>query len=226
MQVARQNIDNMRLKSSMDGIVAAKDNRDAMGGFGFPGMVLPEYRAGDLVQSGRVLADVLDVNQMEVQAKVSETDRSNISANESAEVQIDAHPGEVLPAKVKTVAGLASRDFWSGNSQAKFPASFQLEKNSADLRPGISALVKVHGTRLSNVLYLPTQSLFDKDGKPVVYVKHGNDFDVASVKVKYRTESRIVIEGLTEGTEVAVINPTTKQKTGAKATSALASGAM
>jgi multidrug resistance efflux pump len=226
MQVARQNIDNMTLKSSMDGIVAAKDNRDAMGGFGFPGMVLPEYRAGDLVQSGRVLADVLDVNQMEVQAKVSETDRSNISANESAEVQIDAHPGEVLPAKVKTVAGLAARDFWSGNSQAKFPASFQLEKNSADLRPGISALVKVHGTRLSNVLYLPTQSLFDKDGKPVVYVKHGNEFDVASVKVKYRTESRIVIEGLTEGTEVAVINPTTKQKTGAKPTSALASGAM
>jgi len=226
MQVAKQNIDNMTLKSTIDGIVSAKENRDATGGFFFPGMVLQEYRAGDLVQSGRVLAEVLDVSQMEVQAKVSETDRSNIAPNETAEVQIDAHPGEVLPAKVKTVAGMASRDFWSANSQAKFPASFRLEQNSPDLRPGISALVKVHGAKLRDVLYLPAQSLFDQDGKPVVYVKRGNDFAPAQVKVKYRTESRVVIEGLSEGAEVAVVNPTTRQKSGAKPNSALAAGAM
>jgi len=226
MQVAKQNIDNMTLKSTIDGIVTAKENRDATGGFFFQGMVLQEYRAGDLVQSGRVLAEVLDVSQMEVQAKVSETDRSNIAPNQAAEVQIDAHPGEVLPAKVKTVAGLASRDFWSGNSQAKFPASFRLEQNSPNLRPGISALVKVHGAKLRDVLYLPAQSLFDQDGKPIVYVKRGNDFAPAQVKVKYRTESRVVIEGLSEGTQVAIVNPTTKQKFGAKPNSVLAAGAM
>jgi len=226
MQVAQHNIDNMTLKSTLDGIVAGKENRDSTGGFFSPGMVLQEYRAGDLVQPGRLLAEVMDVSQMEVQAKVSETDRSNIAPNESAEVQIDAHPGEVLAAKVKTVAGLASRDFWSANSQAKFPASFRLEENSPNLRPGISALVKVHGAKLRDVLYLPSQSLFDKEGKPIVYVKRGSDFDPTQVKVKYRTESRIVIEGLSEGTEVAVINPTGKQKSGAKATSALATGAM
>ena len=226
MQVARQNIENMTLKSTIGGIVAAKENRDATGGFFFQGMILPEYRAGDLVQSGRTLADVLDVNQMEVQAKVSETDRSNIAPNESAEVHIDAHPGEVLPAKVKTVAGLAARDFWSGNSQAKFPASFQLEKNSPDLRPGISALVRVHGAKLSNVLYLPSQSLFDKDGKQIVYLKHGSNFEATAITVKVRTESRIVIEGLAEGSEVAVVNPTTKDKSGTKSNSLLASGAL
>jgi HlyD family secretion protein len=226
MQVAKQNIENMTLKSKIDGIVAAKENRDATGGFFFSGMILPEYRAGDLVQSGRVLADVLDVNQMEVQAKISETDRANIAPNETAEVHIDAHPGEVLQAKVKTVAGLASRDFWSGNSQAKFPASFQLEQNSPYLRPGISALVKVHGAKLKDVLYLPSQSLFDKEGKQVVYVKNGSGFEAMPVKVKYRTESRIIVEGLTEGTEVAVVNPTNKGKSGTKSNSILASGAL
>lgn len=226
MQVARQNIDNMTLKSTIEGIVAAKENRDATGGFFFTGMILPEYRAGDLVQSGRVLADVLDVNQMEVQAKVSETDRSNIAPNEAAEVHIDAHPDEILSAKVKTVAGLASHDFWSGNSQAKFPATFQLQQNSPDLRPGISALLKIHGTKLNNVLYLPVQCLFDKDGKPIIYVKSNGDFTATAVKVKYRTESRIVVEGLSEGTEVALVNPTMKQKSGSRPTSAIATGAM
>ena len=226
MKVARQNIESMALKSTIDGIVAAKENRDATGGFFFQGMILPEYRAGDLVQSGRPLADVFDISQMEVQAKVGETDRSNIAPNESAEVHIDAHPGEILPAKVKTVAGLASRDFWSGNSQAKFPTSFQLEKNSPDLRPGVSALVRVHGTKLTNVLYLPAQSLFDRDGKPIVYVKHGDSFEPTAVTVKYRTESRIVVEGISEGAEVAIVNPASKQKSGAKSNSLLASGAL
>jgi HlyD family secretion protein len=226
MQVARQNIESMTLKSTIDGILAAKENRDATGGFFFQGMILPEYRAGDLVQSGRPLADVFDISQMEVQAKVGETDRSNIAPNESAEVHIDAHPAEILPARVKTVAGLASRDFWSGNSQAKFPATFQLEKNSPDLRPGVSALVRVHGTKLTAVLYLPAQSMFDKDGKPIVYLKRGDSFEPTPVKVKYRTESRIVIEGISEGAEVAVVNPTNRQKGGPRSNSLPPRGAL
>jgi hypothetical protein len=101
-----------------------------------------------------------------------------------------------------------------------------LEQNSPDLRPGISALVKVHGAKLKDVLYLPSQSLFDKDGKQVVYVKNGSGFEATPVKVKYRTESRIIVEGLTEGTEVAVVNPTNKGKSGTKSNSILASGAL
>src|SRR3954470_18524286 len=61
MQVAKTNIENMQVKSTIDGVVSAKENRDASGGFFTTGMVLPEYRAGDLVFSGRPLAEVLDV---------------------------------------------------------------------------------------------------------------------------------------------------------------------
>ena len=86
--------------------------------------------------------------------------------------------------------------------------------------------MKVHGIRLTDVLYLPAQSLFDNDGKPIVYVKRGNDFEATPVKVKYRTESRIVVENLSEGTEVAVVNPTNKQKSGPRSSSMLASGAL
>ena len=86
--------------------------------------------------------------------------------------------------------------------------------------------MKIHGVRLSNVLYLPSQSLFDKDGKPVVYVKRGDDFEATTIKVKYRTESRIVLEGLTEGTEVAMVNPSSKQKSRNRSNSMLASGGL
>ena len=213
MKVARQNIEMMTLKAPIDGIVAAKENRDAVGGFFFQGMVLPEYRAGDLVTSGRMLAEVLDVDQMEVQAKVSEIDRLNLAPNETADVQIDARPGRVLPAKVQSVAGAVGRS-WNNNPSGTFQTILQLEQTTSDLRPGLSAQIKVHGAQLKDVLSLPSQCLFRKDGKQMVYVKRGSDFQAVEVKVKYRSESRIVVEGLSEGTEVAVVNPASKDAGG------------
>lgn len=216
MQVADQNIQNMQIKASMEGIVSAKENRDSTGGFFTTGMVLPEYRAGDLTFPGRILAEVMDVTTMDVQAKINESDRANVSPNLPVDVIVDAQPGKVFPAKVKTVAGLASRNMWSASSLKKFEASFQLEKVSDELRPGVSAQVMIHGVKLEKVLYLPVQCLFEKDGKPLLYAKKGSQFEPVEPKVKYRTEGRIVVEGVPEGAEIAMIDPTAQDAKGSK----------
>src|SRR6185312_10536352 len=216
MQVAKTNIENMQVKSTIEGVVSAKENRDASGGFFTTGMVLPEYRAGDLVFSGRPLAEVLDVGQMEVQGKISETDRANVAADQVAEIRVDAHPGVVYPAKVKSVAGLAARDRWSNESSKMFDTSFQLDQAVGDLKPGVSAMVLVHGSKLSNVLYLPPQCLFDRDGKQIIYAKGPSGFEPKEVQVKYRTETRVVVEGVDPGVAVAMVNPTTRDANKAK----------
>jgi hypothetical protein len=64
--------------------------------------------------------------------------------------------------------------------------------------------------------YLPRQALFEKDGKPIVYVKVGSRFEAREVKIKNRSESRTAIDGLPEGTEVALVNPELEFKKGAK----------
>jgi len=108
MQQAQQAIDSMQVKATIGGVVAIKDNMDAMGGMMFSGMVLPEYREGDVVRSGRTVAEVLETADMEIKAKVTENDRANVNPGQPVEVRIDAYPGLVLPGKVKTVAGLAT----------------------------------------------------------------------------------------------------------------------
>lgn len=210
MQVAKTNIENMTLKAPLDGIVSAKDNRNATGGFFTSGMVLPEFRAGDIVFPGTPIAEVFDVGMMEVQAKISEGDRANVSPNQPVEVMVDAHPGLTYSGKVKSVAGLASRNMWSASSQKRFEASFQLDQPNADLRPGISASLLIHGVKLNDVLYLPPQCLFEKDGKQFVYKKDGSNFAPQEVQVKYRTADRVVVEGIPQGTEVALVNPVAK----------------
>lgn len=219
MQQAQQAIESMHVKASIGGVVAIKDNMDAMGGFFFSGMVLPEYREGDVVRPGRTVAEVLETADMEIKAKITENDRANVNPGQPVEVRIDAYPGMVLAGKVKSVAGLATGNWWSSDGTRRFDASFQIEKPDQRLRSGQTAHVTIAGQEIKDALFLPRQVLFDKEGKPVMYVKNGDKFEEREVKVTHRTESQITIEGLKEGDEVALVNPE-KAAAGAKAGSA------
>jgi len=81
-QDALRALDEMKVRTSVAGIVSVRENRDAAGGFFMPGMSLPDYRAGDLVNPGRLLAEVMDVELMEVQIKLEENDRDNVAAGQ------------------------------------------------------------------------------------------------------------------------------------------------
>lgn len=221
MDQAKSNIEKMQVRATLDGLVAVKENEDSTGGFFTTGMVLPEYRDGDQVGPGRMVAQVLDVGDMEIQAKVEETDRASINPGQPVEVHVDALPGKTYTGKVKTVAGMASSNFWGGDTSRKFDASFQISNADNRLRPGITAQVIILGEQAKNALYLPPQAVFEKDGKPVVYVKNGARFEPREIKVARRTEGHLIVEGLSEGTEVALVNPEAAAKKGPKASGPL-----
>lgn len=215
---AQQNIDSLVIKSTIDGFVVGRENRDASGGFYYSGMSLPEYRAGDTVFPGRPVADVFDLTQMEIRAKVNEQQRNNVAAGQVAVVESAAVPGVKLTAKVTSVSGLAQSDFWGGSGPLRdFDLSLKLDQADARLRPGTSVRLLVAGTRVDNVLHVPRQAIFEKDGKPVVYVRTGDRFEAKPVKPTHRTESRVAIEGVPEGAEVALVNPDTAAKAKRKA---------
>jgi len=207
MQQAQHNIDNMKVKSPIDGMVSIKENQDASGGMFFPGLTLPEYREGDLVFPGRFLAEVLDTNQMEALGKVYESDRPNLNAGQAAEIRLDTQPDILLPARVKNISGMANRPNFGSETVRRFDVSFEFLNHTANMRPGTSAQILVRGNQLKDQLYLPSQCLFEKDGKLVVYVKHGEKFDATEAKIKLRTENSVALENLPEGAEVALVNP-------------------
>ncbi|MBI3403880.1 MAG: efflux RND transporter periplasmic adaptor subunit [Acidobacteria bacterium] len=217
MQQAQQNISNLVVKAPFSGLVAVKDNRDASGGFFTSGMVLPEYRPGDQVSSGRFIAEILEVSTMEILSKVGEGDRGNINPGQPVEVHVDTLAGAAFNGKVKTVAGMASRgDMWGGDGTRKFDATFALDKPDDRLRPGVTAQIIILGEAIKNALFLPRQAIFEREGKPVVYVRKGSSFEPQEIKIAKRNESQVVIEGLPEGTEVALANPEKMKKTPGK----------
>ncbi|HLW97400.1 MAG TPA: HlyD family efflux transporter periplasmic adaptor subunit [Candidatus Acidoferrales bacterium] len=205
---AKQRISSLSIRAPISGLFVRKANTNGLFIFG-PGMSVPEYQQGDQTFPGGVVASILDVTQMEVATQVPETARADINAGETADVVVDAMPEKTFPAKVKTVGGLASGgDFWFGaDSTRKFDATFQMDQPDARLRPGETTHVIVHGEQLKNILYLPRQALFVQQGKPTVFVKAGRGFEPRVVNVKHMTENQVVVEGVNEGTEVALVNP-------------------
>ena len=222
---ARQNIDSLVVKASIAGTVAVRDNMDAAGGFFFSGMSLPPYRVGDSVFSGRPVIDVFDLSSMEIKATVNEQERINVSARQPALVTSNAVPGESFKAIVTAVAGLGRPDRNAGPLR-QFEVTLELERPDARLRPGTSVQVVAHGKSVENALLLPRQAVFEKDGKPIVYVRGTgpSGFESREIKILHRTESRMALDGLAEGTEVALIDPNAALKTAPPATPAPAPG--
>jgi HlyD family secretion protein len=223
IKLAQDRIANMVIKAPISGLFARKSNYS--GGFFINGMSIPEYQEGDQTFPGSPVAMIMDVSQMEVFARLPETSRADITTNDSADIEVDSIPEKNYPAKVKMVAALASTgSMWSNDTTRRFDATFQLDQLDPRLRPGQTAHLTVQGAQLKGVLYLPRQALFIRNGKPMVFARAGKGFEPREVTIKHMSESQVVIEGIQEGTEVALVNPEAAASASGAAPAAKAAG--
>jgi hypothetical protein len=70
----------------------------------------------------------------------------------------------------------------------------------------------IAGDPRKDVLYVPKQAVFMKNGKRVVYSQNGTAFEEHAVKVTAETESRTAVEGVSAGTLIAFVDPTAPRK--------------
>ncbi|HVD92318.1 MAG TPA: HlyD family efflux transporter periplasmic adaptor subunit [Vicinamibacterales bacterium] len=207
MKRAQGIIESLIVKAPIDGVVSVKENSDGQFFF-FTGMVLPQYREGDTTFSGRNIADVVENGKMEVRAKVTETDRDNLQAGQTATVQVDALPGRTFTAKVGALASGASRgSFFETSAVRQFDINLQLDKPDPQMRAGSSLRVVIDGREIKDALHVPRQAVFEKNGKNYVFLQIGDRFDRRDVKVVNRTEGRAVVTGINEGDAIALVDP-------------------
>ena len=207
MKRARGIIDSLVVKSSIDGVVSVKENRDGQT-FYYSGMVLPEYREGDTTYSGRNVADVIEQGTMEAHAKVTETDRDNLQQGQSAIVQIDALPGRSYQARVGALTGSASRgNFFETSAVRQFDIVMALDHPDPLMRAGSSLRVTIDGREVKNAIHVPRQAIFEKNGRNFVYLQVGDRFEQRDIKVENATESRAIVSGLNEGDVIALVDP-------------------
>jgi hypothetical protein len=219
---AEQVISQLEVRAPIDGSIVVRENRDTTNMF-YQGMTIPEYRVGDTAMPGRVVLEIVDTARVQIRARVSEQDRPLVAAGQVARVQADGLGGEWVTATVESVSGLASRQFGPFESSAavrRFDLTLR-PKEPKRLRPGTTVRIVIAGPALTNVLHLPRQAVFERDGKPVVFARESGQFVARPVTIVGRTEGRVAITGVSEGTAAALLDPTAKKESTAAASEAL-----
>ncbi len=121
----RTRLNQVKLLAPMSGLVAIKQNRGT--GFFFSGMALPDIREGDQLQPGMPVADILDLSELEVVARIGELDRANLKEGQDVEIELDALAGKRLHGKIKSMSGTASANVFSSDPAKKFEVLFSVD---------------------------------------------------------------------------------------------------
>ena len=206
MDQAQQNIDKMRVAAPMDGMVSIQKNPPT--DFFFTGMAVPDFHAGDTANPGSTIAQIVDPMGLELNCKLGERNSSSVTVGEPLEIVFDAIPGRTFHGKVKTVGGMSTAQFFDSGTGGGVEVTVQLSETDPELRAGFTAQILFLGDKKKNVLYLPRQAVFTKDGKRFVYVKTGSGYEQRPIKIDGESESRAVIEGLAQGSLVTLVDPT------------------
>ncbi len=114
----QQRLKQTRILATMSGLVSIRQN--SFGGERRFGSQVPDLREGDQVQPGMPVADVLDLSELDVLAKIGELDRANLTEGQEALIELDALAGKKVRGRIKSMSGTASANVFSGDPSKKF----------------------------------------------------------------------------------------------------------
>lgn len=202
-ETAKNNIEKMTLKAPVKGYVSVESNTNS--NFFFPGMTFPPYQVGDNIRPGMGVAQIPDFSNWEATAVITEADRGLLAVGQKALVRVVAVPHLELKAKVSNLGGTTGPPW-----ERRFECKLTLEDKAPELRPGMSARVTISTETMKDVLWVPTQAVFESDSRKFVYVNENGTFVSKDVKLVRRGESQMVVEGLAAGMQVALASPDQK----------------
>ncbi|SPF53613.1 Multidrug resistance efflux pump-like protein [Candidatus Sulfopaludibacter sp. SbA4] len=207
-------IDSMTLKAKTGGYVNVQQNSNQ--NMMWMGMLLPPFQLGDTARAGMAVAQIPDLKSWEVSANVGELDRGHLTVGQKVTVGVVALAGKSFAGHVKSIGGTSGPPW-----DRKFECRIALDEVGPELRPGMTSNIVITIEALDNVLWIPSQALFESDGRSFVYLQSPNGFMPHDVTLVRRSESQAVITGIREGELVAMSNPDQANKPAAGPQSAM-----
>jgi RND family efflux transporter MFP subunit len=179
--------------------------------WGGSGMIT--YRNGDRAWPGAAIAELPDAASLRVTARVDETERGRLAANQPVNVQLNSIPDRQFTGRIDKISAIASLDFSSGwPINRNFMLEIALDQTDARFKPGITGDITVVVDKVPNAIIIPAQALFQKSGDNVVYVWRGGEFEERSVDVGRRSGDKIMLaKGVKSGEQVALRDPMLKE---------------
>ncbi|MGZ7032384.1 MAG: efflux RND transporter periplasmic adaptor subunit, partial [Thermoanaerobaculia bacterium] len=168
-------------------------------------------RVGGTAWPGMPLGEIPDLQTMKAEVFVLEADAAGLAMGQKATVTLDSAPGVSYPAKVTQIDKLA-RPRMRGVPVQYFGVTLTLDRTDIKtMKPGSRVLALIELENRPNAFAIPRQAIFDKDGKKIVYRRHGSAFDAVPVTIASSSAGRVVVtKGIAKGDELALLDPASR----------------
>jgi HlyD family secretion protein len=202
---AEQGLKNLELRAPASGMVNVLPNFRSGSMFGGQ----QEFQEGDRAWPGAAILELPDLSSVHLEARLDESDRGRLQPQQDATVRIEAIPGKDFKAKLDSISVLAKIDFSSGWPPAKnFDLNLMFLDIDSKMRPGMTAVARIATQRVPDVVLIPSEAIFQRDGVPTVYKLDGSIFVETPITVRKRgKEQAIVDQGVTPGDRIATRRP-------------------
>ena len=141
-----------------------------------------------------------DLSAWDIKVGIPEAMIDKVELGQIAVASLDAIPGVLLHGRVKKISAVPDSQNWFNSGVKTYTVMVDVTSGTnAKLKPGMSATVEIVTDQLSDILYIPIQSVVSKKEKHYVYVVKRGRKNLREVDIgKYNTHSIEIIQGLEE----------------------------
>ena len=199
-QIATKSLEEMTRSAPKDGLVVLKEIWKGAAGMG-------KVQEGDIVWSGVQILEIPDLSAMEVKVYLNEVDVGKVKSEQEAIISIDSFPDKKFNGKVERVSSIGTKKDWDAKIKT-FEAVVSLNEIDPRMRPGMTCMVDIITEKIPDVLSIPIESVFEKEGKTIAYVMGSRTSKRREVALGKRNNTHIVVtQGLSPGDRIALRDP-------------------
>ena len=167
---------------------------------------------GATVYPRQDLVKLPDLSRIKVDAKIHESQISQVSTGLPATVLVDAYPDRTFRGTVTAVGSVPVQGNWLRSDLKEYEATIELDPlgpNDPKLKPGLTCEVEILVESRPDVLHVPVQAVVSAGGERFVYVLDGAAPRRATVTIGVANDTDVeILEGVAEG-RLVVMNPRT-----------------
>ena len=160
---ARENLEKTIIVSPIDGVISKV-----------------QAKAGEIVVTGTmnnpgtVIMAITDLSQMQVRARVDESDVSLVRPDQAVDIFLPSDPQQAIPGGVLRVATTGTKP--PGRDVVTFETLILVESDDARVKPGMTANVEIQVAHKDGALTVPVQAIVHRKRKDLPE-KLVEDFD-------------------------------------------------
>lgn len=168
-----------------------------------------KVQEGDSPWPGQNLVNLPDLSEMIVKAAVSEVDAGKIDSGQEVVIRLDAATEKQYKGSVVKKGVLARKKDWNSKINV-FDVEVAILDHDASFKPGMSASCEIVLGKYPDVVTVPLESVFEREGATFVYLSNKDRRDVT---VGRRSDTEVeVLTGLSGGEKICLVDPTVEQE--------------